>query len=87
MSMEFRKFMSEDLVVWTDKITYLAYANYKSSPTNLNWYFENADKLRAIWRIKKIVTNTVTKITETYYPDADPAKTYARDDRAILNYI
>lgn len=87
-SMEFRKFLSEDVVAAPLKITYLWYANYAAeSPFKKEWYTGPADESQPIWRIKKIVENTTTKTTETFYPDADPAKTYAWSDRAILNYI
>jgi hypothetical protein len=71
-SMEFRKFLSEDLVVGTDKITYLGYADYAANPiiTDKRFTYRTAaDKANPIRRIKKIVENTVTKITETYYPE------------------
>lgn len=87
MPMEFKKFMSEDLVVGDERITYIGYADYSAQTPITDWYEQESDKSRKIWRIKKIVENTVTKITEQYYPDADPAKTYARTDRATLNYI
>lgn len=89
-SMEFRKFMSEDVVSGTDKITYLWYADYAANPiiTDKRFtYRTSADKGEPIWRIKKIVENTTTKITETYYPDWEPTKMYSRNDRASLNYI
>ena len=88
--MEFRKFMSEDLVIGTDKITYLGYADYAANPiiTDKRLTYENAsDKAQPIRRIKKIVEDTSTKTTETFYPDAEPTKMFARTDRAILNYI
>ena len=86
-SMEFRKFLSEDGVVWNNKVTYLWYANYADEINNKDWYKDPTDENRDIRRIKKIVENPITKITETFYPDAEPSKTYARSDRTTLNYI
>ena len=89
-SMEFRKFLSEDLTAWTDKITYLGYADYAANPIITDkrlTYKTSADEAQPIRRIKKIVENTTTKVTETFYPDAEPTKMFARSDRATLTYI
>jgi len=84
--MEFKKFLSEDIVSGVYKITYIAMVDYESSIYK-NGYTWPADEAREIWRIKKIVENTSTGITEQFYPDGDPAKTYAWADRLTLNYI
>lgn len=88
-SMEFKKFMSEDLVDWVNKITYLWYADYAANSfrDSKDWYKVDADKGRPIRRIKKIVENTTTKVTETYYPEWDARALYAWNDRASLTYI
>lgn len=89
-SMEFRKFLSEDITLWTIKTTYLWYADYAANPIITDkklTYKSSADEGEPIWRIKKIVEDTSTKTTETFYPDAEPTKMFARTDRATLNYI
>ena len=89
-SMEFRKFLSEDVVSGTDKITYLGYADYEANPLITDkrlTYKTSADEDAPIRRIKKIVENTVTKITETYYPEGEPTKLSVWTDRATLTYI
>ena len=81
-SMEFRKFISEEV----GDTTYIAMADYKASPTaDYYWYEKDADKAKPIRRIKKIVENNW--VTETFYPEWDPSKLYARDERATLDYI
>ena len=84
-SMEFRKFVSEDVTIGMNKISYLGYADYATGPTTKWGFVEDADKERAIWRIKKIVESG--GVSEAFYPDADPSKTYKRSDRGILNYV
>ncbi|HPC34220.1 MAG TPA: hypothetical protein PLP73_01035 [Candidatus Absconditabacterales bacterium] len=88
-SMEFKKFMAEELTVGTDKITYLGYADYAANSfrDSKDGYKVDADKGRPIRRIKKIVENTTTKVTETFYPGGDARKLYAWNDRASLTYI
>jgi len=72
-SMEFRKFFSEDIIVGPVTTTYLGQADYKqNSPYVIDGYAVPGDKARAIWKIKKIVVNDTTGITETFYPDANP---------------
>lgn len=89
-SMEFRKFISEDLVVGTDKVSYLAQADYASNPIITDkrlTYRTIADEAKPIWRIKKIVEDTITKQTRTFFPEWEPINMYARTDRATLSYV
>lgn len=71
-SMEFRKFISEDVVAGTIKTTYLGYADYEANPIITDkrlTYRTSADTANPIRRIKKIVEDTVAKTTETFYPE------------------
>ena len=87
-AMEFRKFFSEESVSGTVTTTYLWYADYKaSSPIKKYWYEQATDISREIWRIRKITTDSSTGITETFYPDWDPAKYFAWSARVSLTYI
>lgn len=84
--MEFRKMISEEKESGDYLITYLGLADYQVS-SRLKWYTGPESEDESIWRIKKTIEDRSTGITETFYPDADPAKTYAWSDRENLNYI
>lgn len=82
---EFKKLLIDESTAWTETTTYIWTTEYANNYPR--WYEKSGDEAKAIWRIKKIVADSSTWMTEVSYPDGSYWFNFVWDDRENLTYL
>jgi len=82
---EFKKLLIDESVDWSVTTTYIWTTEYAINYPR--WYAASGDEARPIWRVKKIVANSSTWITEVSYPEWSQGFNYVWNSRTSLTYL